>query len=224
MTEVVTHEIPDRPWLRLEEAEAALLTSGIVKVVEVEHEGERYLSGDAQLEISKIFSEAGFAGSLKFMGRPTAPYEAVSHGDLQDIPIVYFRKERSFYGSGGIGHLSFEPTENDLAQEAIDLKTGNGDGDWQEVLVGRDGLLQILNRNPNRGRTGAPGRPTSMHLVEIEFRRRFRLGQTLTSNGAEAEHLEGWLKAAHPSEPQLTAKTIVNRLAPVRRNLENARN
>jgi hypothetical protein len=60
--------------------------------------------------------------------------------------------------------------------------------------------------------TGAPGRPTSMHLVEAEFRARWERGEVQKSIGAEADALCAWLKAAHPEAPRLTPKSIANRL------------
>ena len=61
-------------------------------------------------------------------------------------------------------------------------------------------------------RTGAPGRPTSMHLVEQEWRDRWQRGDAETGIGAEAEALAEWLRTEHPDTPQLTPKTIKNRL------------
>jgi hypothetical protein len=60
--------------------------------------------------------------------------------------------------------------------------------------------------------TGAPGRPTSIHLVELEYRDRWQRGEAKTGIGAEAEALAEWLRTEHPDAPQLTPKTIANRL------------
>jgi hypothetical protein len=60
--------------------------------------------------------------------------------------------------------------------------------------------------------TGAPGRPTSMYLVELEHRDRWQRGEAETGIGAEAEALAKWLRTKHPDAPQLTPKTIANRL------------
>ena len=58
--------------------------------------------------------------------------------------------------------------------------------------------------------TGAPGRPSSMHLVEVEYRARWDRGEAKTSIGAEAEWLAEWLQKSHPEAPRLTPKTIAN--------------
>jgi hypothetical protein len=61
-------------------------------------------------------------------------------------------------------------------------------------------------------KTGAPGRPTSMQLVEQEHTRRVCAGETAPSIKAEARYLEKWRKDTHPAAPRLTAKTIENKL------------
>jgi hypothetical protein len=57
-------------------------------------------------------------------------------------------------------------------------------------------------------RSGAPGKPSSMHIVLNEHKRRHDAGETASSREAEAEALEAWLKSAHPAAPKATAKTI----------------
>jgi hypothetical protein len=72
---------------------------------------------------------------------------------------------------------------------------------------------QALATEETRKITGAPGRPSSMHLIEAEFERRVEAGnieQTLTR---QSEVLFEWFKAKHPEEPPPKAKTIRNRLA-----------
>jgi hypothetical protein len=60
--------------------------------------------------------------------------------------------------------------------------------------------------------TGAPGRPTSMHLVEAELDRRIAAGDTWPSKMSAAQELSEWLRLNHNQAPQLTPKTITNRL------------
>jgi hypothetical protein len=73
-------------------------------------------------------------------------------------------------------------------------------------------------------RTGAPGRPSAMHLVEEEYRARCARGDANSRIGAEAEYLSKWLADAHPTMPRVTAKTIRNRLSSEhRRRLAEAR-
>jgi len=61
-------------------------------------------------------------------------------------------------------------------------------------------------------RTGAPGRPSAMHLVEEEYRARWQRGEAETSIVAEAAALADWLRTEHPRAPPLKPKTIANKL------------
>jgi hypothetical protein len=65
---------------------------------------------------------------------------------------------------------------------------------------------------PQIHHTGAPGRPSSMHLVEAEYRARWHRGEAEASIGAEAKTLAEWLQNKHPDVPQLQPKSIANRL------------
>ena len=68
-------------------------------------------------------------------------------------------------------------------------------------------LAQASGKTPvTTYQSGAPGRPTSMHLVEVEFRARWDRGEAKTSIGAEARMLSEWLQKEHPDAPQLTAR------------------
>ena len=59
--------------------------------------------------------------------------------------------------------------------------------------------------------TGAPGRPTSMHLVESEFHRRAEEGLIASTLVEESKQLSEWLKRTYPKAPPATPKTIRNR-------------
>ena len=71
--------------------------------------------------------------------------------------------------------------------------------------------------------SGAPGRPTSMRLVEIEHSARGIEGKHLDSITAEAEALAQWLSDKHPSASRLKPKTICNNLRGEYRRRKNAR-
>jgi hypothetical protein len=60
--------------------------------------------------------------------------------------------------------------------------------------------------------TGAPGRPTSRHLVADEFMRRALAGGLEASLAEEARHLSTWLAAVHPKSPPMGHKAIENTL------------
>ncbi len=73
-------------------------------------------------------------------------------------------------------------------------------------------------------KTGAPGRPTSMHMVTQELDRRGNEGPIEESVAKQAAVLSDWLKQHHPDTPQLTAKTISNKIGSQFRALRAARN
>lgn len=59
-------------------------------------------------------------------------------------------------------------------------------------------------------RTGAPGRPSAMHLVQSEFQRRCAAGQVESSLTQEGVVLAAWLKSVHPTLRPATPRTIEN--------------
>jgi hypothetical protein len=64
----------------------------------------------------------------------------------------------------------------------------------------------------NLGRNGAPGRPSHMHLVEAEFKRRQNAGRLEPSLTKEAAVLAAWFKTAYPDVRPYTPKAIYNKL------------
>jgi hypothetical protein len=92
---------------------------------------------------------------------------------------------------------------------------------WSHLMVLKSDVLRHWpfsspeNENsttPLATKTGAPGRPSSMHLVEREYRARGDRGDTKANIGEEAKVLSEWLRSTHPDAPRLTPKTIANRL------------
>ena len=72
--------------------------------------------------------------------------------------------------------------------------------------------LQGETEGPDTVKTGAPGRPSSMHIIEAEFQRRKESGSVAESLNSESAQLEAWFKKQYPDKPPVTAKTIANRL------------
>ena len=62
--------------------------------------------------------------------------------------------------------------------------------------------------------TGAPGKPSMMHLIFTEFQRRTNANDTEVehTNAAEARSLRDWLVKKHPEGNIPTARTIENRI------------
>ena len=73
-------------------------------------------------------------------------------------------------------------------------------------------------------RSGAPGRPSSMHLVEAEFSARCTRNEVEATLAEEAMVLAAWLRNKHPNSPPLTAKTIKNKLREAYRKFSETRN
>jgi hypothetical protein len=89
----------------------------------------------------------------------------------------------------------------------------------------RFSLGEAAMSSPPVIKTGAPGRPTSIHLVEAEHRARWDRDEAEIKLSAEAEKLAAWLKSQHPDVPQLKPKTIANRLRHEhRKRVADARN
>jgi hypothetical protein len=71
-------------------------------------------------------------------------------------------------------------------------------------------------------KSGGQGRPTAMHLIEAEMRRRGENGELASELTKEAKHLSVWVGRAHPAAPRTTPKTIQNKLGAVYRQLSNS--
>ena len=113
------------------------------------------------------------------------------------------------------GYGQFNPVDHEYRNvvlnrtqflKAIKLQRSSPQADG--ALVGNTGAIQTTEPVA----TGAPGRPTSIHLVEAELDQRIAAGDTWTSKTSAAQELSEWLRLNHKQAPQLTPKTIKNRL------------
>jgi hypothetical protein len=68
--------------------------------------------------------------------------------------------------------------------------------------------LKLENREDTH--TGAPGRPSSRNLVELELNRRIAEDRPVGNATEEAKSLAQWLATKHKECPLMTAKTILN--------------
>jgi hypothetical protein len=92
------------------------------------------------------------------------------------------------------------------------------------VLLKVDDFLKWLSsvrHDVNPFRSGAPGKPSAIQLVEAEHKRRLDCGEALTKVSKEAAHLEVWLNGKYPDAPRTTAKTIENRIREAHRRHAN---
>jgi len=84
---------------------------------------------------------------------------------------------------------------------------------WRRLIVPKADVARCWPFGKSQDhRTGAPGRPSGMYLVEKEYRIRCQHGVAQTTVRSEARALAEWYHATHLDAPQLTAKTITNRI------------
>jgi hypothetical protein len=85
---------------------------------------------------------------------------------------------------------------------------------WPPVRPGQEnsGVQQQELTDDVLFRTGAPGRPTSMHLIEAEFERRQSGSELKPSLAMEAEFLHRWLKTTYPGAPSASPRTIEGKI------------
>lgn len=93
---------------------------------------------------------------------------------------------------------------------------------WERLMVLKSDIAKVWPFQA--ARTGAPGRPSSMHLIEAEFEARCKREEVAASLAEESRNLANWLRSEHPSAPRLTEKTIQNRLRETYRQHKRARN
>jgi hypothetical protein len=137
------------------------------------------------------------------------------------------------------GYLPNEPTEEDIEEEAEDRKDGITQAYYSEIalllennpeikvycgarlLVSAADAASMRSQKLPIQKTGAPGRPSSMHLVLAENARKDEAGEIAPTCAARARELEAWLKTTHPEAPPLRWKSIRNVLLKNRRSPGN---
>lgn len=110
---------------------------------------------------------------------------------------------------------SAAPFEAAMAGRAVPVAIAirrSGRCDWAsgQAMIRDTELARWQGEAP--AATGAPGRPSGMHLVEREHARRCAEGRALGPVAQEAAELAAWFRRAHPDAPPPTAKTIENRI------------
>jgi hypothetical protein len=135
------------------------------------------------------------------------------HLDLKDIPAGWWNSNVKF----DLGANSAEANGSKVVGVLV------FDAGW-ELSFGKqvDASSETISASD---RTGAPGAPSSMHLVGLEMRRRHAAGiMTTSSMQAEAKELEAWLRTKHPGFRIARAKTIQNQLGALWRELKSSQN
>jgi hypothetical protein len=92
-----------------------------------------------------------------------------------------------------------------------DALVDRGGPRWRRLMVLRSDVARLWPfEAPEPLRTGAPGRPTSMQLIERELETRAAQGALEQTLAEQARVLETWLKVEHPEHPRAGTKTIEN--------------
>src|SRR5262249_16390264 len=96
--------------------------------------------------------------------------------------------------------------------------TQYGSAGWTHLQVRKGDVLREFKFEVSTTKhpvytSGAPGRPTSMNLIRLEFEARHDRGECAATITQEAKTLADWLAKAHPGATPVKAKTIKNQLA-----------
>lgn len=83
---------------------------------------------------------------------------------------------------------------------------------WSRLQVFKPDVVKRWPFGTQQPKAGAPGRPTSMHLVRTELEERASRNELAATVTDEAKALSQWLAATHSDCPPLTAKTIRNNI------------
>jgi hypothetical protein len=93
-------------------------------------------------------------------------------------------------------------------RRSVDLLWDRRGDQCGQLLVLKADVLRHWPFESQPTRSGAPGRPSSMHLVKAEFKQRVEQGEVEHSLAEQARVLESWLKENHPISPPLGKKRI----------------
>ncbi|MGU3326112.1 hypothetical protein ACLBXB_04165 [Methylobacterium mesophilicum] len=137
------------------------------------------------------------------------PTIAEWHGWPDESPVTYYwRTSRALSPNGRRKVISGQPSFEYYRTMYYVVKVSLQDilSIWPEIAAKRSELIKSVGI-PN---SGAPGRPSSISLVEEELDRRISKGEKHKNNVEWARILEEWLKKTHPHAHNLTSKTIIN--------------
>ena len=144
-----------------------------------------------------------FAGCRVDYPFSDTPFDRLLSEDLYLWSVVYLDEEHWLKGPG----------------DCLEDRRGP---QWERLMVLKSDVATCWPFEPPR--TGAPGRPSSMYLVEAEFEARCKRGEVADTLRTESEYLASWLRTSHPGVPPLTPKTIQNRLREKYRQIKKPRN
>lgn len=150
-------------------------------------------------------------------------------GQMQAVPGFHFAGCRIDYPFGGepfdlllsedlyLSSFAYLDEQHWLKGHDDSLQNRRG-RQWGRLMVLKSDVAKIWPPNvigeatTAPSRTGTPGRPSSMHIVQAEFRARCERAEVNPSVTREAELLARWFSETHPKAPRVTAKTIENNI------------
>jgi hypothetical protein len=101
-------ELPDTPWIRLADLECFIIGMKLIPI----DEGQ----GSVFSDLSRWICAAGFYGA-RFVGRPAKAHSVEVTGPMQEIPTIFFRKERGCYGEHGISRVDWDADDSVILKE-----------------------------------------------------------------------------------------------------------
>jgi len=159
---------------------------------------------DKEVELVERLQSAAYAGRIKFRALKNGEYPAGGH---KDIDPLYFSQQRGFrWVCDEIwSHPSLVSEPPHFAE------------DWHDVHLDREQFEALLRdmgvsfeRSLTTFTTGAPGRPSSGHLVKPMAQRKLDDGYRPKNLTVFSEELAKELRIAYPGAAPMKAKTIRN--------------
>jgi hypothetical protein len=130
---------------------------------------------------------------------PLHPHVRTANGCIEKLV------EREEFRRAAFGIPALDSVADPVISPGVD--TGG-----RPVLLRTDVFEEWRTLEVDLFRSGAPGRPSAIRLVEIEHERRLDCGEAAKGVTEEADLLKAWLDRNHPHAPRTTAKTIENRI------------
>lgn len=171
----------------------------------------RGLAQSARDRVPALFARRMEAGDYIARGiqaaAPLAPTAIPPPAWAGAVPTLGFERGTAFQGRHG-------RWRHDPPPDADTVQFG---GVWLYGVRVFAASGQAEHQPPPIISSGAPGRPTSMHLIRAEHKRRLGTDTACSAVAHEAAHLEAWLIEKHPAMPKATAKSVENAIRPAHR-------
>ena len=159
---------------------------------------------DKEVELVERLQSAAYAGRIKFRALKNSEYPAGGH---KDIDPLYFSQQRGFRWV----------CDEIWSHPSLVSEPPHFTEDWHDVHLDREQFEALLRdigvsfeRSLTTFTTGAPGRPSSRHLVKPMAQRKLDDGYRPKNLAVFSKELAKELSIAFPGAAPMTAKTIGN--------------